>query len=86
MDHVIIKNSSLFISMPNLILININVMDRKRHMLICFFISMLVDNERGEIVVKISKVVTPSMHLSHSSLQEFMAFQAVELDWHVHFD
>ncbi len=55
-------------------------------MLICFFISMLVDNERGEIVVKISKVVTPSMHLSHSSLQEFMAFQAVELDWHVHFD
>jgi hypothetical protein len=54
-------------------------MDRKRHMLICFFISMLVDNERGEIVVKISKVVTTSMHLSHSSLQEFMAFQAVEL-------
>jgi hypothetical protein len=37
-------------SMSNLILININIMDMKRQMLICFFfISMFVGKERGEI-------------------------------------
>jgi hypothetical protein len=30
---------------------NINVMDMKFHMLISFFISMLVGKERGEIVI-----------------------------------
>jgi len=39
--------------MLNLISININIMDMKMHMLICFFISMLVGKERGEIVIKI---------------------------------
>jgi hypothetical protein len=39
-------------SMSNLILININIMDMKRHTLICFFISMLVGKERGEIVIR----------------------------------
>jgi hypothetical protein len=40
-------------SMSNLILININITDMKRHMLICLFIFMLVGKERGEIVIKI---------------------------------
>jgi hypothetical protein len=50
---MIINNSSLFMSMSNLILININIMDMKRHMLICLFISMLMGIERDEIVIKI---------------------------------
>jgi len=50
---VIIKISSLFQSMANLILINLNFLDMKRHMLICFFISMLVGNERNEIIIRI---------------------------------
>jgi hypothetical protein len=37
--------------MSNLILININIIDMKKHVLICLFISMLVSNERGEIVI-----------------------------------
>jgi hypothetical protein len=40
------NNSSLFMSMSNLISININIMDMKRHMLICHFISMLVNKEK----------------------------------------
>ncbi len=40
-------------SMSNLISININIIDMKRHMLICLFISMSIDNERGEIVIRI---------------------------------
>jgi len=40
-------------SMSNLVLININITDMKRHMLICLFIFMLVGKERGEIVIKI---------------------------------
>jgi hypothetical protein len=45
-------------SMSNLIKINIHFMDMKRDMLICFFISMLVDKEKEwggyimEIVIK----------------------------------
>jgi hypothetical protein len=39
--------------MSNLISINMNIMDMKRHILICLFISMLVDKENGEIVIKI---------------------------------
>jgi hypothetical protein len=38
--------------MSNLIYINIHFMDMKRHMLICFFISMLVDREKNEVVIK----------------------------------
>jgi hypothetical protein len=38
--------------MSNLISININIMDMKRHMLICVFISMLKANEKGEIVIR----------------------------------
>jgi hypothetical protein len=45
--------SSLFMSMTNLISININNMDIKRHMLICVFIFMLVGKERGEIGIRI---------------------------------
>jgi len=33
-------------SMSNLILINIDFVDMERHMLICFFISMLVGREK----------------------------------------
>jgi hypothetical protein len=42
-------------SMSNLIIININIMNIKMHMLICLFIfiSMLVGKERDEIVIKI---------------------------------
>jgi hypothetical protein len=50
---MIIKNSSLFMSILNLILININIMGMKNHMLIFHFISMLVGKERGEIVIMI---------------------------------
>jgi len=41
--HMTINN---FMSMLNLILINIHIMDMKRHILICFCISMSVGNER----------------------------------------
>jgi hypothetical protein len=37
--------------MSNLFSININIMDMKRHMLICLFISMLKANEKGETVI-----------------------------------
>jgi len=47
------NNSSLFMSMSNLILININIKDMKRHMLISLFISMLVDKKKDEIVIRI---------------------------------
>jgi len=47
------NNSSLLISMLNLISINMNIIDMKMHMLIFLFISMLVHKERGEIVIKI---------------------------------
>ncbi len=40
------NNSSLFMSMLILILININFMEMERHMLICFFIFMLVGKEK----------------------------------------
>jgi len=50
---MIINNSSLFMSISNLISINMNTMDMKRHILICLFISMLVDKENGEIVIRI---------------------------------
>ncbi len=40
-------------SMLNLISININIMDMKRHMLTCFFVSILVGNERDEIIIRI---------------------------------
>jgi hypothetical protein len=49
---VISNNSSLFTSTSNLS-ININIMDMKKHMLICLFVSMLVGKERGEIVIMI---------------------------------
>ncbi len=39
--------------MSNLIVININTMHIKMHMLICLFISMLVGKEKDEIVIKI---------------------------------
>ncbi len=32
--------------------ININIIDMKRHMLICLFISIMVVKKRGEIVIK----------------------------------
>ncbi len=49
---MISNNSSLFTSTSNLS-ININIMDMKKHMLICLFVSMLVGKERGEIVIMI---------------------------------
>jgi hypothetical protein len=39
------NGSSLFMSMSNLVWININILDMKRHMLISLFISMLVGRE-----------------------------------------
>jgi hypothetical protein len=49
--YMIINNSSLFMSMSNSI--NINIVDMKTYMLIYLFIFMLVDRERGEIVIRI---------------------------------
>jgi hypothetical protein len=40
--HTVVNNSSLFMSMSNLISINITIMDIKRHILICLLISVLV--------------------------------------------
>ncbi len=51
-SHMMINNSSLFMSMSNVISINVNIMDMKMHMLICLLISMLVSIERDEIVIK----------------------------------
>jgi hypothetical protein len=45
---MIINYSSLFMLMSNFILININIMDMQRHMLIFFLISMLVGKEKGK--------------------------------------
>jgi hypothetical protein len=42
-------------SMSNLIQININTMDIKKHMVICIFISMLMIKEKSEIVIKNKK-------------------------------
>jgi hypothetical protein len=53
--HSIINNSSLFMSMLNLISINIHIMGMKRYMLICFVVSMLVGKKRDEIVIRIKK-------------------------------
>jgi len=50
---MIMENSSLFMSMSILILINIDIMNMKNHILICLFISMLVGKENGEIVIMI---------------------------------
>jgi hypothetical protein len=44
--HMIFNNLSLFMSMLNLIWININFTDIIRHLLICFFISMLEGREK----------------------------------------
>jgi hypothetical protein len=49
--YMTINNSSLFMSLSNST--NINIMDMKRCMLIYLFIFMLVDRERGEIVIRI---------------------------------
>jgi hypothetical protein len=43
---MVFNNSLLFMSISNLIPININIMDVKRHKLICIFISMLVGKEK----------------------------------------
>jgi hypothetical protein len=40
------NSSSLFMSLSNLIWINVNIIDMKIHMLICLFISMLVGREK----------------------------------------
>jgi hypothetical protein len=39
--------------MSNLISINTNIMNMKKHKLICLFTSMLVSKEKDEIVIKI---------------------------------
>jgi hypothetical protein len=44
--HIVVNNSSLIKSMTNLIRFNINSMDMKRHMLMCFFIFMLISREK----------------------------------------
>jgi len=43
---MIINNSSIFMSMLNLIIIII-IMDMKNHINMCLFMSMLVGKERG---------------------------------------
>jgi hypothetical protein len=47
-SHMIINDSSIFMSMLILILININIMDMKKHINnMCLFMSMFVGKERG---------------------------------------
>ncbi len=47
--HIVFNSSSLFMSMSNLIWININIMNVKIHTLIFLFISMLVGREKRMI-------------------------------------
>jgi hypothetical protein len=62
------NNSSLFMSMLNLILLNINIMNMRRHMLIIlFFVFMLMDNKRGEIVIKIKEILIKKVFIPESS-------------------
>jgi hypothetical protein len=42
--------------MSNIILHNMNIMNMKRHMLICLFMTVLVGKERNEIVIKIRDI------------------------------
>jgi hypothetical protein len=44
--HMVFNNSLLFMSMSNLILINLHFMDMEKHVLMFFFIYMLVDKEK----------------------------------------
>jgi hypothetical protein len=44
-------------SMSNLIEINIHFMNMKRHMLMCFFISMLVDRKKKRSSYKMEVVI-----------------------------
>jgi hypothetical protein len=44
-------------SMSNLIQINIHFMDMKRHMLVYFFTSMLVDREKSEVFINWEVVI-----------------------------
>ncbi len=44
--HLFFNSSSLFMSISKLIWININITDTKRHILICFFISMLMGKRK----------------------------------------
>jgi hypothetical protein len=50
-SHMVSNSSPLFISMSNLIKINIYIVDTKRHMLICLFISCWRVEKRSEIVI-----------------------------------
>jgi hypothetical protein len=43
---MVFNGSLLFMFVSNLILTNINIMDVKKHMLICYFIFMLVGKEK----------------------------------------
>jgi hypothetical protein len=62
-SHMVSFSSSLLMSMSNLIWVNINIMDIKKHMLISLFISMLVGKEKewdgykiqGKTIWKVSK-------------------------------
>jgi hypothetical protein len=45
-SHMFSNSSSLFISMSNLIWIDVNTMDMKRHVLIFLLISMLLGREK----------------------------------------
>jgi len=58
--HMVSNNSSLFMSMLNLIWININIMDMKRHMLICLFVFHIHVGEKrkkDEVVIKMDVVI-----------------------------
>jgi hypothetical protein len=50
---MVLVNSSLFMSMSNFISINIYAIYMNLFLLICLFTSIVVDNEKGEIIIKI---------------------------------
>ncbi len=52
---MVFNNSLLFISMSNLI--KINIMDMKRHILIYFLICMLVSKKKSEVVIRIEVIM-----------------------------
>jgi hypothetical protein len=53
----VFNNSSLFMSMLNLILTNTHLMEMIKHMLIYFFIFMLVDREKERDNYKMEVVI-----------------------------
>ncbi len=75
----------IFMSMSNLIEINIHFMDMKRHMLICFFISMLVDRKNHwssyKLEIVVMKVNRKKNNYDVVRLENEVVISKVSLEW-----